>query len=200
MLVFSISYLILSFLSIFSKYKSNFFYKILKGLPVFSLILFLVLKFGLNTYKNLIIIGLMFGLVGDLFLLNKEKFFKLGLFSFLINHIFYIAYFLKFKKSLNLIVLSLITLLSIVYIKILFKKIEEKYKIPVFFYITVISVMVITCFSANLNLSVKLGAILFFISDFVLSYNKFIKKVRFSETLILSTYYAAQFLIAIGSL
>jgi len=43
-----------------------------------------------------------------------------------------------------------------------------------------------------------MGAVLFIVSDSVLAWNRFRKKFQNAQTVILSTYYAAQWLIALS--
>jgi len=81
---------------------------LIKPLPIWCLAIY--------TYKKknaLLTVGLLFGSLGDIFLTNSEEvYFKLGLSSFLIGHIFYIIYFIKnFKFNFKGLLISLIILL-----------------------------------------------------------------------------------------
>lgn len=72
--------------------------------------------------------------------------------------------------------------------------------IPVMIYVTVISLML---WSAMMTGSVwaMIGSLLFVISDSILAWNMFIEDIPDAGVLIMTTYYAAQFMIArsIGS-
>jgi len=196
MKLFFAFYAVLSFASIISTYKNKKLYSYLKGLPVFSLILFLIANnFNFNT-NHIVILGLFFGLIGDLFLLNSEKYFKHGLFAFLTGHIFYTVFFLIHYNALKpFSVISLVVLFTIAFWLHLLRKIEKRLKLPVSLYILVITLMTISAVCSSLHILVKVGALLFLISDCILAFNKFVKKFYFAEAFILSTYYTAQLLI-----
>jgi len=81
--------------TIFSdKLENRKFFYILKPLTT---ILIIILAYTLDPtysilYKNLLIIGLIFSLMGDIFLMS-ERFFLPGLISFLCIHLLYIGVF-----------------------------------------------------------------------------------------------------------
>lgn len=67
--------------------------------------------------------------------------------------------------------------------------------IPVIAYIAVISTMLWTAIMTR-NRYAMVGSLLFVISDSILSWNMFVAEIRYSNVWIMTTYYAAQFLIA----
>ncbi len=82
--------------------KISSLHYIAKPLLIPILILFLVFTKTTAPRKNLLLIGLFFSWLGDMFLLFEDKnklFFIFGLVSFLTTHIFYIIYFFKNKNS-----------------------------------------------------------------------------------------------------
>lgn len=191
-----IPYVCASIFAVIGRYYSNLFYKVFKCFPLIILISYLILTFQLNNITLFVILGLCFGLLGDLFLLNYDKYFKLGLISFLINHVCLSIYFLfKFKK-LNIFALFIVFFLTVIYGNFMIKSLKKSLKYPVVIYMIIISLMIVLAFSViNLPMQVLIGVLLFAFSDSVLAYNKFIKKFNFAELLILPTYYMGQFLI-----
>jgi len=196
--------LILASFAIISKQlgKRKFYYA-LKPLTLLLIIALPLLDFReeYSTYAYLIIIGLVFSLLGDLYLLFPEKYFTNGLYSFLLAHILYI---LAFNQGINTYCYALLVPI-IVYIFIVAKCLKPKLggmKYPVFGYILVISIMLFSALNMDYQFGqisfVGIGAILFAISDATLAFNKFYKKFSFAEPIILSTYFLAQLLLAIS--
>ncbi|WP_442602386.1 lysoplasmalogenase [Paenibacillus sp. KN14-4R] len=156
-----------------------------------------------RKYKALVVIGLVFSILGDAFLLNVgDRWFMLGLLSFMVGHLFYIAAMLTRWR------ISIITMLGIVPIGIYSWFVGSKLYdgimsgegqsglwLPVVIYLSIISVM---CWSALLsrNGHAVMGALLFVASDSILAWNKFVGAVPASGLWIMLTYFAAQLLIA----
>ncbi len=153
-----------------------------------------------SFYSTLIISGLVFGLVGDTFLMFPDNYFMRGLISFLIGHIIYSFAFYFYVDTHNLLIIILIPAVLILIITRVVKSIG-KLKYPVLFYSSVLVLMLalaVNVFIIEMNYWILLGAILFFISDLVLAYNKFIRQIKFAHLYILSTYFCAQTLIALS--
>ena len=152
-----------------------------------------------STYAYLIITGLIFSLLGDLFLLYPEKYFNNGLYSFLVAHILYAFAFNQNVSEYCFGVAAVIVVFILVVVKYLAPKLGAM-KYPVILYILVISAMLFSGINYDRQLLtitfVSIGAILFTISDTVLAFNKFYKKFSFAEPIILSTYFVAQLLFA----
>jgi len=115
---------------------------LIKPLPIWCLAIYTYQK------KNaLLTVGLLFGSLGDIFLTNSvEVYFKLGLSSFLIGHIFYIIYFIKnFKFNFKGLLISLIILFASIGVSYwIIPNLQQDLKIPVLVYIFVITTMAIT--------------------------------------------------------
>ena len=95
--------------------------------------------------------------------------------------------------------------LGVVFILVVVKYLAPKLgamKYPVILYILVISTMLFFGINVDRQLGalsyISVGAVLFTISDTVLAFNKFYKKIRFAEPIILSTYFIAQLLFALS--
>lgn len=149
----------------------------------------------------LIVIGLFFCMLGDGFIAVS---FVAGLGSFLIGHVFYLMGFIN-MSSMNktrFAALLPIALYSLFIGRQLISALQTEGNdglvIPVVAYMLVISLMALTAILTG-NLWATAGSILFVISDSILSWNMFVSAIPYSDVLIMTTYYSAQFLIA-GSL
>ncbi len=194
-LIFIAVYLIAAVLAVRSGELKSSSFRYLKPAPLALLIIYSLFA----PFNIFLILALIFSVTGDIFLLNKEKYFTYGLPAFLIAHLFYIYLFYSLASSPNpLIGLAIFAVIDFIFFTV--RKSLKKYLRPVLFYMLVISFMVYFSlgFSENGGVLIGIGGILFFISDGVLALNKFHKKIKFSEIIILSTYYAAQLLIVLG--
>ncbi len=155
-----------------------------------------------SAYAFLVMTGLIFSLLGDLFLLYPDRYFNNGLYSFLIAHILYI---LAFNQNVNSYY-SVIALPILIYMAVVLKYLLPRLggmKYPVIIYMLVISAMVYSAWNNSIYFSnglslILTGAVLFAISDTVLAFNKFYKKFKLAEPIILSTYFIAQLLFALS--
>ncbi len=174
--------------------------------PLTTILIILIPLLGVSstapTYKWLIIVGLIFCLGGDIFLMLPAKYFIVGLVSFLIGHIFYIIAFVA-DAGFNLGLGWLIPL--IVYGLIMYRLLAPglgKLKGPVIVYILAILVMAWQAWgrwsvlTGTGTLLAAVGAMVFVISDSILAYDRFRQKFKISRIVVLSTYWAAQWLIA----
>lgn len=202
--IFTFLAFILAVVAIYSNYNNIRLHFFSKPATTITIILIALLssQIPFNIYSILIIIGLVLSLTGDIFLMFEEKYFLLGLISFLIAHIFYIFAFSSITglDATPFIFIPLIVITGIS-AKILAQK-AGKMKFPVFVYILVISLMLwrglelYHTLADNASLFAAIGATLFAISDFILGYNKFRNPVPWARVYILSTYYLAQYFIS----
>ena len=190
--------------TIFSdKLENRKFFYILKPLTT---ILIIILAYTLDPtysilYKNLLIIGLIFSLMGDIFLMS-ERFFLPGLISFLCTHLLYIGGFHveTVTNHMAWIGISLI-IIGVVFYKFLFSYLG-KLKIPVFIYLSVIVLMGWQAIQLNAywgttsTLFAMVGSILFMVSDASLALNRFVKPLPQVQLVVLGSYYVAQWCIA----
>lgn len=183
-----------------------------KPLIVISLLIFFFLqsKTLQKSIRNLMILALLFSLAGDILLMFDEQnpnFFIFGLIAFLLAHVMYIVVYLKHRNTSRQPFAFIIILL--VYAAGLFYLLKDDLGdmlIPVMVYMVVILTMATTAYLRkgkvpiqNYNL-VFLGAILFLVSDSLLSLNLFYKPIPFANFMIMLTYALAQFFIVLGIL
>ncbi len=167
-----------------------------------------------SSAGKLIVIGLALGMIGDVllnlrYLVSKSasnKVFALGILAFLSGHILYIV--ALFGRGANpLTALILTAVISVLGIPPLMKRITAPSKgLKIFGYVYL--VIVIAMFSAAASLLIRngsspfnivfvVGALLFMVSDFIMIYYSFGKKIHPLRAINLSTYYLGQLLIAL---
>jgi len=173
-----------------------------------------------KPFHRIIILGLMFSMGGDIFLMFKsEDMFIFGLGSFLIAHIFYIVAFArnvsvspirvsaghKIAISVPFIAFVMVFLMLLKGYMLGNEKTEPLFP-PVVVYASVIGCMGALAawrFRATSAASFRLvlaGALLFILSDSTIAVNKFISPVPQASLIVMGTYIAAQYLIVKGTL
>lgn len=190
-------------ITIFSKYSNNkLALYIFKPLTTIVILILAILfsRVSFQNHNELIFIGLVFCLLGDIFLMLNHKFLQ-GLISFLIAHILFLFFFYLKSETVNYYILVPIFLIGITLYSFLFKKLG-KMKIPVFIYLTIILLMAwfgISFYITTHSFAAKIitiAVILFVFSDANIAFNKFNKPYKLAELLILSTYFVSIYLIA----
>lgn len=214
-----ILFLLSLFALIYFKYnqKKNyaFIFKVTTSiLFIFTGVISYIKSPGDYYYFLLLIGGLFFSLLGDIFLSLKinhhdgslNKYFFYGLISFSITHIMYILAFVHLG-SFNIVDLLVALILAFIIIFILKSNKNMDFKnmiLPVSIYSFIICLMAFESikllFLLNFNVGTILllvGVLLFILSDIVLSFILFHKHPKkFLAALNLITYYVGQFLIA----
>ena len=183
---------------------------------ILALIAWLLVNGGYQGQSIFFLLGLVFSLAGDIFLmLPKEKFIA-GLISFLMAQM---AYTLGFYSSNQYSSIAGLVLLipvgSIAFV--LWRRIsnglrarqQEKLLIPVSIYSLVICLMLVTAlltlvepnseWSRIPSLLVSIGAVLFFTSDSLLAWNRFVNPVKNGKLFVIITYHLAQITITLGA-
>jgi len=158
-----------------------------------------------SRYSLLIIIGLICSLAGDVFLMLPSDQFIAGLLSFLIAHVLYIIAFRTNEQGLGGFDIAFpLYGLGLLMYWLLWPFLGEM-KIPVLVYMLVIMTMAwqsVIRWRANQNdvrrFSAVVGAILFVISDSTIAFSRFRGRSDISDGLIMTTYFAAQWLIAMS--
>lgn len=201
---------------------------ILKPLAMIMVILWTLTAAGraFETLLILLIFAQLAGLVGDVLLLLSTRWFLLGLGAFLIGHLFYISIMgwqllitLRGFTVRNSVIWWLVLILIIwaVILVIFYRIIAPKTprltmplllwtSIQVYGWILsglVMMSMLLIVTKANLvlpELFLTVGAFLFFVSDSLLAYDRFKRKMPRVRVWIMVTYHLAQFSLAVGFL
>ena len=187
-------------------------YVVKPGTLILVIIAALLLMRGADNTRLALffVLGLCFSLAGDVFLmLPGERFFIPGLVSFLIAHIFYIIGLNSTLPPLgSVIVLIVVAALGVaLYTRIaasLRQKGELAMRIPVGAYATILSLMLFSAWATLFRpawpvparFTAILGATLFFASDSMLAWNKFVAPSHVLHVLVMVTYHLAQFALA----
>ncbi len=146
-----------------------------------------------NKVELLVAFGLLSGALGDFFL-EFDRFFIPGMGAFLLGHIFYVLGFYKMWGIPSFGIIVTLLLSGFGYFLFL-KRFLSKEKLAVFLYVLAICTMV--AFSSGRIVAFS-GAILFFLSDLVLSYDKYVKRIPNRDLLVLSLYFAGQLFISLS--
>ncbi len=201
-----ISALLTASLYIYTDYINSKLKYLFKPLTTILVILIaVVLQYqNQNLYGYLIIAGLIFSLIGDVFLMLPQDKFVQGLASFLIAHLFFIVAFSSgFGPYLEFGYLLPALIYASVFLWILLPK-TGKMKIPVFVYALILMIFLWQASGRYYYLGTSsafftfVGAILFVVSDSILAYARFIKSHKISAALIHITYWGALIFIAMS--
>ncbi|GHV94282.1 hypothetical protein AGMMS50293_06020 [Spirochaetia bacterium] len=163
---------------------------------------------GANSIFFPVVLALVFGWIGDIFLVKIEdiRFFRRGLTSFLLGHICYIPSMLHFAGKLNIPILGISLLvaaaLGVLMIKII--RPSREMNISTIVYETVIILMAASALQlfmargAPFGALVFAGSLCFLVSDSMLAFFTFRGKPKDGFFLVMLTYIAAQFCIVLG--
>ncbi len=161
-------------------------------------------------------IALLFSLAGDIALMLNPRFFLIGLFAFLFAHV---AFLVGFNQQLPpftlgpILIFSLVALSAVRVLKTLKPGVlrvprGKRFLTAVGIYGLTLALMVlsalITFFRSDWSLPaaglVSVGAVLFYISDTLLGYDRFVKKVKHGQSYVHLTYHIGQFCLVAGAI
>lgn len=159
-------------------------------------------------------LGILFSLVGDvLLMISLEKLFLAGLVAFLFAHVFYVVGFnipLPAISAWNVILAALIGWSGAKVIRRILVSVIEKgharMRLPVIVYSVVISVMLLSAmvklndlnWNAGAAVLVAIGAFLFYLSDIVLAWNKFVQPFQHGRIYNIALYHLGQIALIVG--
>lgn len=172
----------------------------------------------MSTYSELIILGLIFGAAGDVFLgirylldgEAKKLIFVIGTSSFIIGHLCYLAAIIPYCTSRILYAIIIGAFVATVTLLWLYSVLDMDFKTKVFGGVYIGSILLMASFAATIliiNPDLRtcqlfaLGAFVFVISDIVWAFNNFSKPEKHKNwygPVNLSLYYIAQLLIALS--
>ncbi|MBC3920707.1 lysoplasmalogenase [Undibacterium sp. CY18W] len=158
-------------------------------------------------YRQAILVGILFSLLGDIFLMLPVSLlpqgFLLGLLSFLFAHLCFLRALCSdtsfFAKPL---VFAALAALGAAHLFVLWPGLPPAMRIPVVAYVCLLLAMCAQAISRGISLRTvdsrlaMSGGICFMLSDTILAYNKFYTPIPHSPLLILASYYLALWLIA----
>jgi len=194
---------------IIADYNDNFKMRLLFK-PLLMPFLLLFYYFSVQNPNYLIVGALVLGFVGDIAMIRSgnKSFFIVGVGAFLIGHVLYIIVLAQSLTSFDTIkqhLLFLIIYLSLgVYIYFKLRPHLLDMKIPVLIYILVILFMGFLCFARICCFSGAafwlpfIGSMFFILSDFIIAFNEFKRKIPKAEVYFMTTYILAQLFIILG--
>jgi uncharacterized membrane protein YhhN len=187
---------------------------ICKPAVMIILIIWLVQQGSLSNWMIWFVLGAIFSLAGDIFLMLPQNLFLPGLVSFLLAHISYIVGINRtFPPVTPIGVIFFIVVVIIAWrLYTQFRKGMEakkvsKLKIPVLIYVIIISFMTLSAlltffreeWGIHSAILISGGAILFFISDSIIAWERFVSPVSHGRLKTMITYHLAQAGILIGA-
>ena len=182
--------------------KLDWLVLICKPLMMMSLIAF---YWAVSPRRRKLYLGaLFFSLLGDIFLLDKEGLFLLGIGAFLITQVLFIVLVLRRSSRTSKSNLIWSAIPFMIYLVLLMRTLAPELDdlfYPVLIYGSVISVFGITALNYHLNqrnsesLILLSGALLFIASDSMIALNKFYSPHMIYPVAIMLTYALAQYLI-----
>ena len=171
----------------------------------------LIFKFALaapatgNRYKPAILAGIIFSLAGDVFLMLPSDLFLEGLVSFLVAHICYlIAFTCDARFADRWAPFLIVGAVAIAILSYLWQGIPMGMRGPVVVYVVLLASMAAQSsvralkYPGSAALCASIGGALFMLSDAMLAIARFRSEFAGAGALVLATYYAAQFLIAVS--
>jgi uncharacterized membrane protein YhhN len=159
-------------------------------------------------------LALVFSLVGDILLELPERYFLSGLVAFLAAQILYTVAFNQSPLAIQPLALVIVALVALIGARLFLiirgglvrTNAGRKMVAPVAVYSLAISLMLISAWLCLFRpgwpleaaLLVGVGALLFFTSDSVLAYTRFVGKIPHHDLLVMSTYHLGQIAIIAG--
>ena len=186
-----------------------------KPTVTFILFLWVILNGGLELPLFWFTLGLLFSLAGDVFLMLPKDLFIPGLVSFLFGQLCYLIGFNIPAPQFNaasLVLLAIVVATGLLIYRRITVGLEalgqKKLKPPVAIYSLAISLMLFSAlhtlvrqdWSLLAAFSASAGALLFFISDTLWGWNKFVAPLRYGKIIINGTYHLGQIGIALGAI
>ena len=177
------------------------------------LFIWLVATAGLQGALLWFGVGILFSLTGDIFLLFIDRFFIFGLIAFLLGHIAYLIGFnVPFPETLGVWVFGIAIVVGLSAVRLLRRIVEgvrttqKRLVAPVIVYGTVITLMLLSAlltlfrpdWASTPAYLVSLGAFLFYLSDIILAWNRFVAPIENSRMLNIGIYHLAQIAIVVG--
>jgi uncharacterized membrane protein YhhN len=178
--------------------------------PAVMLCLFvgLYLATGLQGVTLWFGIGILFSLVGDvLLMILPDRMFLYGLTAFLFAHISYLIGFQNELMQFNAWSLILIVILASSAVRVIRRIVsamraqgQDRLVYPITFYSLVITTLLYAAMTTIANPAwktsasflVSVGAFLFFISDVILAWNKFVSPIKNGRILNIAAYHLGQ--------
>lgn len=179
-----------------------------------SLFLWLRLSAGLGGTLLWFGLGILLSLMGDvLLMISLDKFFLAGLVAFLLAHIAYIVGFNIPIPEINFFGIVFAVMIGMGGARAIRRILDRlpatgqgQMRLPIIVYSAVISVMLLSAmmklvdisWSANAAALVSIGAFLFYLSDIILAWNKFVAPIQHGRIYNIAAYHLGQIALIAG--
>ena len=213
-MIYLIAALIFAALTALATWKKNRGLEfIAKPAVMVLLLLYLWTSAGLNGALLWFALGMFFSLIGDVLLLWLDRMFLFGLISFLLAQIAYLVGFNSPPSEVSLWGLAMAVIVALGSARVLRRilsalaeKGNTRMRIPIVVYGLVITLMLLSAmlkltdptWGAGASLLVALGAFLFYLSDIVLAWLKFVTPIQNGRVINIGLYHLGQICIAAG--
>jgi len=160
-------------------------------------------------------IGILFSLAGDIALIFINRLFMLGLINFLMGHVAYLIGFnTPFPQETTAWSFALAIMIGLGSVRVLRRIVgsirargQKRLVVPVIIYGTVITLMLLAAmltlfrpdWDATAALLVSFGAALFYFSDIILAWHRFVSPIKNGRMLNIGMYHLAQIAIVVGA-
>jgi len=181
---------------------------VVKPAVMICLFIWLYLSTGLQGLTLWFGVGILFSLLGDvLLMISLDRMFIFGLVAFLLAHIAYLIGFQNELMGVTSWSVLLIVILSISAVRVIRRivsairtKGQTRLVNPVIVYSIVITMMLYAAMTtisnpewkARASFFVSAGAFLFYISDLILAWNKFVSPIKNGRILNIAAYHLGQ--------
>src|SRR5262245_49622832 len=155
-----------------------------------------------EAVRDWFVVALLLSLAGDVLLMLPQDLFAPGLFAFLLAHLAYIVGLLVdgVTPGALLVGLAIVTVVLIAIGPRLVNGVREAESAlvgPVTAYMIVISAMVV-CAVGTRHPAAILGAALFYTSDALIGWNRFVREQEYGDVAIIVTYHLGQILLVLS--
>ena len=187
---------------------------IAKPAVMIALFLWLWTSTGLNGALLWFGVGILLSLAGDvLLMIALDRLFLAGLIAFLLAHVAYVIGFNTPFPALSTWGFILAFMIGISGVRVIRRIVDSLHskgqaglRIPILLYALVISLMLLSAmmkltditWSANASALVSLGALLFYLSDIVLAWNKFVAPIQHGRIYNIGLYHLGQITLIAG--
>jgi len=159
-------------------------------------------------------LGVLFSLAGDVFLMfEQERWFLFGLVAFLLAHISYLGGFQNELREFGFWQAVLLVILAVSAVRLMRRIVasmraggQRRLVAPVILYGVVITAMLYAAMTtlsnpqwkAGASLLVSVGAFLFYLSDIILAWNKFVSPIHNGRIFNIAAYHLGQACLVAG--
>jgi uncharacterized membrane protein YhhN len=163
----------------------------------------LLLRPASQGERALFLVALVLGLAGDVFLMLPDRFLIPGIAAFLLGHLAYVVgfRFAGFNVAGLIIGLTIAAVTAGLLLRRILGALEQSgrtsLRYPVLAYAIVISLMTVSA-TASGNLVAAAGGLLFFFSDVIFAWYRFVKPVRWGQPVNIVMYQTGQALLVLS--